>query len=196
MGKRGPRIHEFRHDAPYGGFFGPPGMLTGQGRYHLGIPTSSSQTEFVNANTGRLYASPIAVPRAINVQGLACWVNTAQAASNVRLGLYKAQEDGTPGVLVADSGNIDSSTTGNKEATVDVALTPGWYWGAWEYDTASVGLRGRGVGAAYDLGAVNAYNSPHTSLHTTHTFGALPDPYGTITSFATDSGGVVYLVVT
>lgn len=107
-------------------------------------------------------------------------VSTAVASTTVRLGIYK--ENSGPGALVVDGGTIDSSTTGDKEATISAALDAGLYW-----------LVAQAEGGASDpsllWGTVNDYRSIYPQSSSTSTdavayvvnTGALPDPFGSAT---------------
>ena len=181
MPRRGIRVDQLDHAHRYAVFAGEGSLISG--RYFIGSNTAPGSNEFSNGNLSRLWAAPFQVPRAMSIDRLAVEVMTLQAASTCRLGLYRANANGEPGVLVVDGGTVDTSTTGAKEATVDVALQPGLYWTAWEFDVANVGLRGRGTGSALSLGWSSPGNQPEVILYVSHTFGALPDPFGTPTSY-------------
>ncbi len=180
------------------------GLSTGEvslrtGDFFLGINNGGANQEHANATLSRLWASPFCVQRALKIDRLGVNVTTLQAASLVRVGLYRSQADGTPGVLIVDGGTVDSSTTGVKTVTVDEFLKPGLYWSAWEYDVASVGLRGRSTAAALSLGwDSNLSNESFGIIFVTHTFGALPDPYGGSLNYISATlvrGNVVFMRV-
>ncbi len=194
---RGIKASQLIHEHRLGLFRGDVSLKTGD--YFLGISTGDGNQEHTSGNLSRTWASPMVVPRKLKIDRLAVNVTTLQAASLTRLGLYRAQADGTPGVLVVDGGTVDSSTTGVKTVTVDESLSPGLYWCAWEYNVASVGLRGRNSGSALALGFSSSLGNFSLGIvYVTHTFGALPDPFGTVTAYDsanTVRGNAVYLRV-
>jgi hypothetical protein len=75
-----------------------------------------------------LYAIPFIVPSVDTFDLLSIRVMTAGAGSSARAGIYK--DDGTiyPGARIVDSGALDCSTTGWKDASISVILQPGLYW--------------------------------------------------------------------
>ena len=174
-------------------------VLLRTGDFFLGIVSGDGNQEHTNATLSRLWASSFIVPRGVKIDRLAVNVTTLQAASLVRMGLYESQADGTPGALIVDGGTVDSSTTGAKTVTVDVTLKPGLYWCAWEYDVASVGLRGRNAASALSLAWTSTLGTePNGILFVTHTFGALPDPFGTPSTYFSAQvvrGNVVFMRV-
>ncbi len=191
--QRGVKASQLDYEDHRLGLFNGEASLV-SGRYITGLDGGSS-SEFTNGTIGRLWASPLPVSRALTIDRLAVDVTTLQAASLNRLGLYASTADGLPGALLVDGGTVDTSTTGLKEVTVDVAVNPGLYWGAWEYDVASVGLRGRPENGSMSLGHPTPGNQPYGILFVAHTFGALPDPFGTPGSYFSNStvkGNVVY----
>ncbi len=180
--QRGMRADQLDHAHRFGLFSGEPSLISG--RYFLGLNGIPGTSAFTNSNTDRLWASAFTVPRAMSIDRLAIEVTTLQAASLMRLGLYTSKANTEPGDLIVDGGTVDTSTTGVKEATVDVALQPGLYWTVWEQDTASIGLRARGASSGgASLGWSTPGNQPQAILYVTHTFGALPDPFGAPTGY-------------
>ena len=95
-----------------------------------GIPnnaTSQSTTKQLGAN--QIYYMPFVVFNAITVTEISAWViNAATAGAKNRLSIYKANQDGTPGALVLDAGEIAVSSTGIKKITgLSQTLTSGLY---------------------------------------------------------------------
>ena len=180
--QRGIRVDQLDHAHRFGVFAGEASLIPG--RYFLGLNAVPGTSPFTNGNTDRLWGAAFQVPRAMSIDRLAIEVTTLQAASLMRLGLYNSKANGEPGDLLVDGGTVDTSTTGVKEATVDVALAPGLYWTVWEQDTASIGLRARGASnGGASLGWTTPGSQPHGVLYVTHTFGALPDPFGAPTAY-------------
>ncbi len=149
------------------------------GRYYMGSAHDGNGAQTVGTIADRLRTSPIYITRNVKIDRLGVHVITAQASGSTRFGIYESDSDGLPDKLVIDAGTIDSTTTGFKEITVDVTLRgPRIYWAAFVQAVNSVDLRGHdsmpsmGVVAGGDVTHQNAVSK-------THTFGVLPDPYGT-----------------
>lgn len=86
---------------------------------------------------------PILIPRKVTYDAIQFNVSTLQAASNTKVALYKSSGNlAEPGVLLEESGNLDTSTTGLKTFNFGSArvLDPGIYYLAIWTDTASVGV--------------------------------------------------------
>ena len=49
-------------------------------------------------------------------------------AGLARAAIYNTNTNGFPSTLIADGGDVDVSTTGEKEAVISAALQPGMYW--------------------------------------------------------------------
>ncbi len=174
MPKRGISLSDLRGAGLDGMSVGP--VYNASGRYQLGIATNTGQSSFGQSQIDRLWASPFVVTSSFSIDRVAIHVNTLQASSNMRFGIYESGSDGLPGDLVVDAGAVDTSTTGVKAQTVDeVLFGPRVYWGAVIQDTANVGIYGRAV--AYSLGNTSTFNIPHEVVYKTMTYGALPDPY-------------------
>jgi hypothetical protein len=82
-----------------------------------------------NGDTARTYIRviPFPVPESTGFDRVGVTVDTANA-STTRLGLYASGANNEPTTLLNDFGTIDTTTTGFKEITVDVDVSPGLYW--------------------------------------------------------------------
>jgi hypothetical protein len=89
-----------------------------------GVALAGCSTHTVVAN--RLYYEPIFTDRQITLDRLAIGVTTA-AAGQARLGIYSADTFWQPTALILDAGEVDTGTTGYKEITINLTLTPGLY---------------------------------------------------------------------
>jgi hypothetical protein len=107
-------------------------VSSGVSRFVTSAGRNSAQV--ITGVTGlRLYYVPFLLRVGSPVTSLAMNVTTAGAAgTTARIGLYTCNEKGYPGALLATSGDIDTSTTGVKTATLGSALSlpPGWYFAA------------------------------------------------------------------
>ena len=135
-----------------------------------------TRTTFIGFTADIFYAAAFELKGTITITKLNMAVDALIAASSARLGLYTVGIDGKPNKLIVESGIIDTSTTGSKQATVAaVTLPPGIYY------AAMVG------NAAIDIGAINIAgqsgnilggltDNPRTYnlMSGAFTFGALP----------------------
>jgi parallel beta-helix repeat protein len=105
---------------------------------------------------------------------------TANVATAVhRLGIYADNGNGYPGALVLDAGTIDAATsTGIKEITIALSLTPGLYWLGAVPQTAVATVRSRG--AINPLVGQSTGNNANVTHYTqTSVTGALPSTFTT-----------------
>lgn len=77
--------------------------------------------------SGFLNFSPVVVA-GMTVDRLAVEVTTGAASSVMRLGIYSDDGDGFPGDLLAETADLDTSTTGVKAGTISLAISGGLYW--------------------------------------------------------------------
>lgn len=91
-----------------------------------GITTHSVATRGLIANRMNYEPMLVVAPTAIDALGVE--VSTLIAATNIRLGIYHADEDWQPTTLVVDAGAVASDTTGVKTASFTaMTLQPGRY---------------------------------------------------------------------
>lgn len=105
-------------------------------------------------------------------------VTTNQASAMARLGIYN-NSGGRPTSLVLDAGEVDCSTTGEKEATISQALSIGWYWLALVTSVNTVGITAENAASSGDtirinLGFATGAGNPLVYNYHSHTYGALP----------------------
>lgn len=101
------------------------------GYYTHGFPGRWSSAESYAFASGYICAYPTVVGAACTIDRIGVVVTTAVASATMWVGMYNADGTaGAPGTLVtgAVSGSLDCSTTGIKETTISVSLTPGVYW--------------------------------------------------------------------
>src|SRR5690606_38106704 len=77
--------------------------------------------------SGFIYFSIIDLPVSATFDRIGTTVRTAGAGVTARLGIFDIDLMTREADLIADAGEIDASTTGDKELTIDVALGPGRY---------------------------------------------------------------------
>ena len=135
--------------------FVPVGLNFGaDGRYEIPGWDFNGQAS-VNFNVGELVYMLIYVPITTTYDRIGIQVNTAVAASNLRLGVYhpNAVGDG-PGALLIDFGTVATATNGVKEITISQELTPGFYFLSLVRD-AEAAVRLRGINLSSEV-----YNTP------------------------------------
>lgn len=152
------------------------------GRYYdlasMGFATFSSGTY----PTGTLIAVLIYVPKSNTVDRIGVGVSST-AAQTARMGIYAMGSDGNPGALIVDAGTVSVAlSSAMAEITISAALTGGtWYWLAIEF-SGTTGSLFRLVPA--DSGPIGyatlaSASNGAIAVDRAHTFGALPDPFGT-----------------
>lgn len=75
----------------------------------------------------RLVYLPMLVHTAITIDQLVLEVETLDAGSSIRMGIYKADVNWQPTDLVKDYGTVSGASTGVKTITYEQALAPGRY---------------------------------------------------------------------
>jgi hypothetical protein len=134
-----------------------------------------------------LLAQPFFVPCEHTYDRIAVYVTVAEAGRVVRLGVYDHAADSVlPKELLLDAGTASIGSTGKKEITISLTLTPGWYWLAITSDTAGTG-RLQGSGTLEGLGLLG-YDDANTVSHyyfvsRSFNYAALPSLFG---------GGIAY----
>ena len=116
----------------------------------------------------------------MSVDRIAVYINVLAAGKSARLGLYRNGTNNNPGALVVDGGEVSVDTTGLKTVVIDEALTKGLYWmaivsdgvptpyGYAQYGSTIPSISTMSNGRDYEIG-----------WYVAHTYGALPDPFGT-----------------
>lgn len=147
------------------------------GRYYTATYLSSiTANSATTAN--QIFAFPFYVPTLTTFDRIAIWVGTA-TPGNVRLGVY-ADNGGTPegGTLLLDSGGLSTSTTGKKEATINLTLQPGWYWLCHLPSATPSFWNITIVNATTHLGTSDpSVEPPHNRVRIAQAYGPLPNPF-------------------
>jgi hypothetical protein len=140
-----------------------------------GVALVAASTHTVVAN--RLYYEPILTDRQITLDRLAIGVTTA-ASGKARLGIYSADTFWQPTALILDAGEVDTGTTGYKEITINLTLTPGIYLLALVANATPVlrTILGSLPGAGISYPAEYPTYPFWGLLARDYTYGALPDP--------------------
>ena len=171
---------------PMGLMYAPNKGATANRRYIAGL--AETNETLLTSTTGPvvnlLYAMPLIVPRTTKFDTICMEVTTGGAGSNCRLGIYYDNGNCYPGALIFDSGNLATTGTGEKAATITAGLqtfNPGLYWLTYENSATVPQVRilpGAG-GQIPILGHTTPFgaNLPATGYTVAHTVGALPNPY-------------------
>ena len=154
------------------------------GNYYASFITGGAQTTQGLASANSLRAFPLYVPKLSRFDRIAVRVTTAATGTTprVRLGIYKDNGNVYPGSLTLDAGELDVSTTGVKELTINTTLTEGLYWIVLVgQDTTSLAVAATPntdhypiVGYESDLSGTPLHAWAHVQ-----TYGALPVSYPT-----------------
>ncbi len=155
----------------------PPGRISG--RYYAAgyaVPGSSGTTTLNTLNAIPFYVgNPCEFDR-ISVNAL----NTA--SSIVRLGIY-ADDNGKPGALIVDAGQISTALSGMADATINVRLS-GLVWVAVvpQSVTGSMSRYGTPNYGGVPIGMVEHYSSFFNAIAFAQTgiSGQLPNPWGPV----------------
>lgn len=125
---------------------------------------------------GTLYYSPFFVEAPLTADQLAFEVVTADAAGNVRVGIYTATTDLQPRSLVVDSGSISVASTGVKTYTpgTPVGLPRGRYLAVVQSDGTTVTLRQFDAMGTQALATGMGGSNNIRRFSKTSTYGALP----------------------
>lgn len=153
------------------------------GRYYGPYITGGTVTTQSVAAANSLRAFPFFVPKTAKFDRIALRVTTAGTGTTprARLGIYEDLNDGTlyPGALVLDAGEVNVSTTGLKEITIDVTLKGGkLYWLVMlGQDTTSMVVAA--IPAADSIATFLGFDNgltgtPYLGYAVTQTYGALP----------------------
>lgn len=100
-----------------------PGYVAG--RYYTPLDHATPTPVGLSANL--MYLVPFAVAQRTTFTRIGIKCTTAQAATNARLGIYRAI-DGVASNLVLDAGTVSLATTGDKELTISQQLEAGDYF--------------------------------------------------------------------
>ena len=158
------------------------------------IPNNYSAGGAVNLTltADRMYYWPALFNFCGEITGAVVDVQTNVALSNTRVGLYTIGTDGEPENLIAETGDIDSGTSGTKTAAWSgggtIFLYPGWYYlGA----VSDGGITLAGRNKEYQMGggphgvASNLLESHAVLYETLSLWSALPDPAAASSSLLT-----------
>lgn len=155
------------------------------GNYYGPFLSGGAQTTQGIASANSLRAFPFFVPKTAKFDRIAIRVTTAGTGTTprARLGIYDDNGNVFPNKLVLDAGEVNVSTTGVKELTINVTLQTGkLYWLVLiGQDTTSLVVAATAIG---DIFPIVGYESdlsgtPLSGWAVTQTYGVLPATYPT-----------------
>jgi len=129
------------------------------------------------------------IPRAdLSLDRLTANVTTAVAAAEGKIVVYAANESGHPAGLLLETGSLDFSTTGLKEATVSLTLRKGvTYWLGIRHSSTAT-LSAWVANATPDLTVTAPTTQQRKVLRRTVTFAtAAPNPWAYVSSETANS---------
>lgn len=128
-------------------------------RWHMAGQITSSPTGTVGLTVGRFVTAPLISPRGLTIDRISFNVTTAGAAGSVaRAGIYQAtsETDPWPSARIVDGGEIITTSTGVKTATVSVSLEPDiLYWAV-----VLAGVAAPTISSIADGSVMNLFGSP------------------------------------
>ncbi|RTL03729.1 hypothetical protein EKK58_12265 [Candidatus Dependentiae bacterium] len=145
----------------------------GGNRYFSSYP--GQVASFLNVLANYMYYCPIAIPNGITATRIGINVVTA-AAGSIRLGFYNDVNGAPSGAPLLDAGTVNTSTTGEKEITISLALSPGMYWLAFVSNVAlQITAEAMNAGVnTFNFGTLTGAGNAITCANHAFTFGALP----------------------
>jgi len=156
------------------------------GRWYLGPLHVTDASSYVMAGN-TLLAQPFYVPARHTYDRIAVNATVAEAGKSVRLGIYRHDyANVVPGALQLDAGVVSLGVEGKREMAISQALAAGWWWLALLSDaTGTARLSASGtIGGDAMLGYDDAdTTSFHRYVTRAQAFGALPNPFGAVTSY-------------
>ena len=146
--------------AQSGGSFGLGVLTQSVGRRFVpGLIRTAWTEPVLTAVNGETYYWPLVIREAVTFDAFCPFVHVAQAASTCRLAVCSADSDFQPVSLIADSGGIATTTTGEKvSTTTKTTLQPGRYLASLRAN-AAVQFRGISAVAADGSFGTNAADS-------------------------------------
>lgn len=148
------------------------------GRWYDGAFHAANPGTLAGA-ANRLDLGPFFTSQPLRVDRVAVAVSTAVASALAKIVIYNSNDDGVPDALIYESGDIDCSSTGGKEITVDITFEANRiYWLGTRHSSTAT-LRTIVSSSALNMGMSSSNSSTMLScLRRTVTFAsAAPDPW-------------------
>jgi len=156
------------------------------GRWYVGpLHVADASSYIVAGDT--LLAQPFYVPARRTYDRIAVNATAAESGKSVRLGIYRHDyANVVPGALALDAGAVSVAVEGKREIVISQALSAGWWWLALLSDAtgaarlAASGTVGGNAMLGYDDADTTAF---HRYVTRSQAYGALPDPFGAVSSY-------------
>lgn len=126
--------------------FAPQSGAAFRGLFSAHLRNSAGDSKSCAANTA--FYTPFLLLQSIQLASLACRVETGGASSNVRLGLWSWNPDGTLGPKVTETADVATTTSGIKTGSVTARrLCAGWYLTGLAVKTSAVTMSAYAAGS-------------------------------------------------
>jgi hypothetical protein len=107
-----------------------PKALTKNSSRYYSSPCNSTALTTATLAPNTIYAMPLVLERATQINAIQINVTTSRASSFIRVGIYSDNGNLIPLNLILDAGSQSSATTGVKSYTtgIPISLESGLYW--------------------------------------------------------------------
>ncbi len=149
-------------------------------RWYTVPTTCTAMTVSTALTANRIYAHPFIVPKTITLDCIAVNCTTLIASGKLRLGIY-SDNNGEPGSLILDAGEVNTSATGVKTLTISQQLTAGLYWLVAASNSATHAFRVPAIASTISIFGVASTLPTGVGTHryAAFTYGALPSTFPT-----------------
>lgn len=172
-----------------------PVMVAGTGRYIITTPTPSAATTTLAGVADRMSIFPFVPRRTFTADRIGINCTTLIASALAKLVIYDSNANGRPNNRLLETGTLDLSTTGAKEATISQVFQRGkQYWlGVRHSSTATISALQPYCAPDLDAGAIGTTMSK--TLQRTLAFAtAAPASWGYVaTEAATTNAPAIWL---
>lgn len=158
---------------------------------------ATTSTFAMVANT--LYISPFRLDAGMTVAALTTYITSGAAGGNLAIGVWARASDGSPGVLLASTTGVSTTSTGIVRGTVsqsNVHLSPDWYWvGLLSDSTPTVAVTSGAVISPIGSHASDSRLAlSRLSASVTYASG-LPSPPTSLSTTMSNAGGVLHILL-
>jgi hypothetical protein len=172
--------------------------------FRAGVGVGAVAVSAAAITEDRLYLRPFVPHATVTLTELAVSVTTGAASSTMRIGLYDTTDWLTPDALLAETSDLDTSTTGVKSETISQEVTAGQvYWAGCAAQAGTPTVRTDGGSDYHTTGVASATSALDTAARTGAAYidiGAswtsLPDPVGSVTWAAPGGFPLIAIEVT
>jgi hypothetical protein len=169
------------------------------GRYYRAVNADES-TSAVTTDTfdGQIVATPFIASQSKTWTKIGMTCATDAAGIHARVGIYSSDPStGLPDALIIDAGELDFSSTGDKEITISQELDGNTlYWLACVMEASAVAECSSmdfGPNNLFFYGGDEAAGSYPTEVVATQAYGALPSSFGTASFSSSGDAPLIWL---